>query len=367
MSAEQALNSIVDDDFDFLEINRIILEGAGYRVVTATNPTEAQQRIDAEAPDLVITDLMMTSIDAGFAFAARLKGEPRTADVPIIISTSVSSALGLNFRPDSAEDLAKMNVDATSTNPSTRRRSSPRSATCSPPEADGGGVRTMNEDRVPYLQLVTTIREKCRRCYTCVRECPAKAIQIEDGQASVIQTRCIGCGNCVTVCSQNAKQVLSGIEATEALLDWDAPVAAIVAPSYPAEFTECSTPWGLVGALRDLGFAGVHEVSFGAHLVAEEYVRLLGEHDGRHTSPPPARRWSATCASTPTILDRLAPIVSPMLAIACFDKQYGPELKIVFVGPCIAKKGEARYEQFEGEVDAARPTWSSALSWPRAA
>ena len=83
---------------------------------------------------------------------------------------------------------------------------------CSPPGADARRLRTMNEDRVPYLQLVTTIREKCRRCYTCVRECPAKAIQIEDGQASVIQTRCIGCGNCVTVCSQNAKQVLSGIE-----------------------------------------------------------------------------------------------------------------------------------------------------------
>ena len=112
MSADQALILIVDDDFDFLEIDRIILEGAGYRVVTATNPTEALARIDAETPDLVITDLMMTSIDAGFAFSAQLKGDPRTADVPIIISTSVSSALGLNFRPDSPEDLAKMNVDA---------------------------------------------------------------------------------------------------------------------------------------------------------------------------------------------------------------------------------------------------------------
>ena len=112
MSADQALILIVDDDFDFLEINRIILEGAGHRVVTATNPAEALTRIDAETPDLVITDLMMTSIDAGFAFSARLKGDPRTADVPIIISTSVSSALGLDFHPDSADDLAKMNVDA---------------------------------------------------------------------------------------------------------------------------------------------------------------------------------------------------------------------------------------------------------------
>ncbi len=81
-------------------------------MVTATNPAEAQTRVAAEAPDLVITDLMMTSIDAGFAFAAQLKNDARTAGVPIIISTSVSSALGLDFHPDSAEDLAKMNVDA---------------------------------------------------------------------------------------------------------------------------------------------------------------------------------------------------------------------------------------------------------------
>lgn len=112
MSAEQALILIVDDDYDFLEINRIILEGAAHRVVTATNPVEARERIDAEVPDLVITDLMMTSIDAGFAFSADLKSDPRTAGVPVIISTSVSSQLGLNFRPDSPGDLAKMNVDA---------------------------------------------------------------------------------------------------------------------------------------------------------------------------------------------------------------------------------------------------------------
>jgi signal transduction histidine kinase/Fe-S-cluster-containing hydrogenase component 2 len=215
-------------------------------------------------------------------------------------------------------------------------------------------MRTMNEDRVPYLQLVTTIKEKCRRCYTCVRECPAKAIQILDGQASVIQTRCIGCGNCVTVCSQNAKQVLSGIEATETLLAGDAPVAAIVAPSYPAEFTECDTA-GLVGALRELGFAQVHEVSFGADLVAAEYARLLErDEDGRHIATTCPAVVSYVRKYHPGILDKLAPIVSPMLATArVLHKKFGPELKIVFIGPCIAKKGEARYEQFEGEVHAA--------------
>jgi len=112
VSAEQRLILIVDDDFDFLEINRIILEGAGYRVVTATNPDEARERIARQVPDLIITDLMMESLDAGFAFSAALKDDPRTAKVPIIISTSVTSALGLDFRPRSAEDMQKMRVDA---------------------------------------------------------------------------------------------------------------------------------------------------------------------------------------------------------------------------------------------------------------
>jgi len=112
MTADQPLILIVDDDYDFLEINRFILEGVGYRVVTATNPAEARQRIAEQTPDLVITDLVMTSVDAGFAFSGQLKGDPRTAGVPIIISTSVSSQLGLNFRPETDADLAKMHVDA---------------------------------------------------------------------------------------------------------------------------------------------------------------------------------------------------------------------------------------------------------------
>jgi two-component system, chemotaxis family, response regulator PixH len=112
MTGDQPLILIVDDDYDFLEINRFILEGAGYGVVTATNLAEAQQRIAEQTPDLVIADLVMTSVDAGRAFSVQLKGDPRTAGVPIIISTSVSSQLGLNFRPETDADLAKMHVAA---------------------------------------------------------------------------------------------------------------------------------------------------------------------------------------------------------------------------------------------------------------
>ena len=66
--------------------------------------------------------------------------------------------------------------------------------------------------------FVQTIKERCRVCYTCVRECPAKAIGISDGQAHVIAERCIGCGNCARVCSQGAKKVLDGTQQVARLL-----------------------------------------------------------------------------------------------------------------------------------------------------
>jgi CheY-like chemotaxis protein len=100
--AEQSLILIVDDDYDFLEINRHILERAGFRVATAASPTQAMDRVAAETPDLVITDLMMSEVDSGFSLSRRLRDDPRTAAVPIIMSTSVTTALGLDFTPHSA-------------------------------------------------------------------------------------------------------------------------------------------------------------------------------------------------------------------------------------------------------------------------
>ena len=200
--------------------------------------------------------------------------------------------------------------------------------------------------------LVSTIKEKCRMCYACVRECPAKAIRILDGQASVVPDRCIGCGNCVRVCSQNAKQVLSDVGTAFALLASTDRVAAIIAPSFPAEFTDIETSQ-LVGMIRDLGFDSVHEVAFGADMVAREYARLLESSKRRHITTTCPAVVSYVRKYHPALMPALVPLVSPMVATArALRARYGDELRIVFVGPCIAKKGETTLDEIEGEVDA---------------
>ena len=190
--------------------------------------------------------------------------------------------------------------------------------------------------------FVTTVKERCRMCYTCVRECPAKAIRIVDGQAEVLAHRCIACGNCVRVCSQYAKQVRNTTDQVRELLASDRRVAACLAPSFPAEFTDCE-PEQLVGMMRMLGFDLVQEVSFGADLVAREYRRLLAVPDGQ-------RYIATTCPAITTYVEKylpelvecLVPVVSPMIATARALRQiHGESLAVVFIGPCIAKKVEA--------------------------
>lgn len=200
--------------------------------------------------------------------------------------------------------------------------------------------------------LVQTIGERCRTCFTCVRECPAKAIRIEDGQAMVMHERCIGCGNCVQVCSQGAKVAVDSLDSAESLLNGKAMVAAAVAPSFAAEFTRYDEKV-LTGILRELGFHILHEVGFGADLVAQRTRELV--EDG------PIKRWIATSCPAivtfvqryhPDLCDSLLPLVSPMVASArALRALHGPDLKIIFIGPCLAKKGEAAFTSGDGRID----------------
>jgi len=191
--------------------------------------------------------------------------------------------------------------------------------------------------------LVYTIRDRCRVCYTCVRECPVKAIKIVNGQAEVIPERCIACGNCTIVCSQGAKVFVKNHEEVLSLLEQQGRVAALIAPSFAAEFDELEDYRILVGMLRKLGFSLVLEVAFGADLVTDRYLKLLYANPGR-------TYISSDCPAIvnyiehyrPEVIEHLIPVVSPMVATTrAARKLYGKDLRVVFIGPCIAKKEES--------------------------
>jgi iron only hydrogenase large subunit-like protein/nitrogen-specific signal transduction histidine kinase len=194
-----------------------------------------------------------------------------------------------------------------------------------------------------YKKLVTTIPDLCRVCYTCVRECPAKAIRIVNGQAEVMHERCIGCGNCVKVCSQQAKVYLNEEKEVGALLKSGLPVAALVAPSFPAEFAELQNPHELIGMIRALGFHFVCEVAFGADLVASKFREVISDsgHPATISSDCPAVVYYVRHYH-PDLVPSLAKLASPMVAMSrVVKKKYGPEVRTVFIGPCISKKAES--------------------------
>lgn len=202
-----------------------------------------------------------------------------------------------------------------------------------------GGMNPENKER----GLVYSIKDRCRVCYTCVRECPVKAIRIVNGQAEVIQERCIACGNCTRVCSQGAKAFLNSAGAVMKMLEEEVKPIAIIAPSFVAEFKEINDPRELIAMLRELGFSKVIEVAFGADLVAREYKKLMSKTNvkGYISSDCPAI-VSFVEKYHPELLGNMAPVVSPMVALSRFLKyKYKDSAKIVFIGPCVAKKAES--------------------------
>ena len=182
---------------------------------------------------------------------------------------------------------------------------------------------------------------RCKDCYKCLRECPVKAIKVVDHHAKIIESRCILCGHCTKVCPQNAKSVHSERADVERLLK-GGNVVASVAPSFVSSF-DLQDFSVMKLALGRLGFADAQETSIGAREVTAQYKKLLegGTFKNFITSCCPAVNTMIELYY-PKALQYLAPVDTPMVAHAKMIRKSNPKAKVVFIGPCIAKKREAK-------------------------
>jgi len=196
----------------------------------------------------------------------------------------------------------------------------------------------------PLEQLFRIIPENCIKCYACVRSCPVNAIVVKKGSdvPEIIGDRCIGCGNCHTICGNNAVVYRTSTQNVKDLLESGQEVVALLGPSIAAEFIDISDYRKLVAMIRALGFHYVQDVSFGVDLVAHGYANLANDFKGKYY-------LFANCPVVvsliekyyPDLLVNAAPLVSPPVAAAGVARQkYGNDVKVVYIGPCIASKNE---------------------------
>ena len=193
---------------------------------------------------------------------------------------------------------------------------------------------------------------KCKHCYKCVRYCDVKAVMIKDGRAEIMEDKCVLCGHCLQICPQSAKTLTSDLRMVKNFIRQGEKVIVSMAPSYMG-LLKYETMGQVNAALQRLGFAEVRETSEGAAAVTAEYVKLLqeGKMENIITTCCPSVN-SLIEIYYPQLIPYMAPVVSPMVAHGKMIKKEEPEAKVVFLGPCIAKKQEALDLRHDGIIDA---------------
>ena len=194
---------------------------------------------------------------------------------------------------------------------------------------------------------------KCKHCYKCVRNCEVKAIMIKDERAEIMPDKCILCGKCMQVFPQSAKTLVSDLDIVKGYIANNIPTVVSIAPSYMG-LLKYKSIGQINAALRKLGFTDVRETSEGAAMVTAEYARLLEE--GKMET------IITTCCPSvndlieiyyPQLIPYMAPVVSPMIAHGkMLKEELGKNVKVVFLGPCIAKKKEAGDVRHDSCIDA---------------
>lgn len=204
------------------------------------------------------------------------------------------------------------------------------------------------------MKIIDFKDARCRHCYKCVRNCNVKAISVRNQQAHIMEHHCIHCGHCLEVCPQNAKTFASDMDRVKSYVRRKERLIISIAPSYLG-LLNFWRPGQVAGALKKLGFEGVRETSEGAAYVTREYSRLIseGKMDNIITTCCPSIN-DLIEKYYPSLTSQMAPVISPMAAHGrLIKKLYGSDVKVVFLGPCVAKKEEALCdERVAGSIDA---------------
>ncbi len=229
------------------------------------------------------------------------------------------------------------------------------------------GAITFDEHHVAHID-----KSKCRECGACSKVCPysaitnhvrpcqnackVKAININDDKAAVIDNdKCISCGACVYQCPFGAitdkSQIVDVVQLLKnAKAEGNGKTYAVVAPSISSQFTYARLGQVITG-LKELGFHTVIEAALGADMVAQAESRELAEKGFLTSSCCPAF-VSYIEKNFPQMCENVSHNLSPMATISKYIKDTTENAKIVFIGPCTAKKAEVRLPGVSPYVDA---------------
>ncbi len=230
------------------------------------------------------------------------------------------------------------------------------------------GAITFDANHVAHID-----KTKCKECGSCAKVCPytaiigrrrpcenackIKAISMNENKAAAIDnSKCIACGACVYQCPFGAisdksyiLDVIDIIKKSENNTKYK--VFAVVAPAISSQFTYAKLGQVIRG-LKELGFHTVIEAALGADMVADAESKELVEKGFLTSSCCPAF-VSYIEKSFPDLLPFVSHNLSPMATIAKYIKEHEAPCKVVFIGPCTAKKAEVKKDSVKEYVDAA--------------